>query len=145
MQQETPHALMGRISSTVMSVVFFAQVLGLVLSGVLGQALGVRAVFFLCAALAATLAAAGHFFLSKARRPPPRLPDVDPNRAGHARAAETAVAVRVLGQVLLVVVLGVVELGRRDDLRRDRAVAGLRQLRLERVARRSAARRCASS
>lgn len=55
MQQETPPALMGRISSTVMSVVFFAQVLGLVLSGVLGQALGVRAVFFLCAALAATL------------------------------------------------------------------------------------------
>ena len=64
MQQETPPALMGRISSTVMSVVFFAQVLGLVLSAVLGQMLGVRAVFFLCAALAGALAAAGHFFLA---------------------------------------------------------------------------------
>lgn len=64
MQQETPPALMGRISSTVMSVVFFAQVLGLVLSAVLGQALGVRAVFFLCAGLAAALAAGGHFFLA---------------------------------------------------------------------------------
>lgn len=69
MQQETPPALMGRISSTVMSVVFFAQVLGLVLSGVLGQAIGVRAVFFLCAALAAALAAAGHFFLAAAKPP----------------------------------------------------------------------------
>lgn len=67
MQQETPPALMGRISSTVMSVVFFAQVLGLVLSGVLGQAIGVRAVFFLCAVLAAVLAAAGHFFLAAAK------------------------------------------------------------------------------
>ena len=67
MQQETPPALMGRISSTVMSVVFFAQVLGLVVSGVLGQAIGVRAVFFLCAALAAALAAAGHFFLAAAK------------------------------------------------------------------------------
>ncbi len=67
MQQETPPALMGRISSTVMSVVFFAQVLGLVLSGVLGQVMGVRAVFFLCAGLAAALATAGHFFLASAR------------------------------------------------------------------------------
>ncbi len=67
LQQETPPALMGRISSTVMSVVFFAQVLGLVLSGILGQLIGVRAVFFLCAALAVALAAAGHFFLASAR------------------------------------------------------------------------------
>lgn len=67
LQQETPPELMGRISSTVMSVVFFAQVLGLVLSGVLGQMMGVRAVFFLCAALAAALAAAGHFFLASAK------------------------------------------------------------------------------
>jgi MFS family permease len=72
MQQETPPALMGRISSTVMSVVFFAQVLGLVLSAVLGQALGVRAVFFLCAGLAAALAAAGHFFLASSERSRPR-------------------------------------------------------------------------
>jgi MFS family permease len=68
MQQETPHELMGRISSTVMSVVFFAQVLGLVLSGVLAQLIGVRAVFFGCAALAGALAAAGHLFLAPAAR-----------------------------------------------------------------------------
>ena len=64
MQQETPHALMGRISSAVMSVVFFAQILGLVLSGILAQLMGVRAVFLLCAGIAALLAAAGHLFLA---------------------------------------------------------------------------------
>jgi MFS transporter, DHA3 family, macrolide efflux protein len=64
MQQETPHALMGRISSTVMSVVFFAQLLGLVLSGVFAQLLGVRAVFFLCAMIAWVLTVCGRLLLS---------------------------------------------------------------------------------
>jgi MFS family permease len=68
MQQETPPALMGRISSTVMSVVFFAQILGLVLSGILAQLMGVRAVFLLCAGLAGTLAIAGRLFLASSSR-----------------------------------------------------------------------------
>jgi DHA3 family macrolide efflux protein-like MFS transporter len=34
-QQETPPALMGRVGSTVMSVIFTAQIAGLVLSGIL--------------------------------------------------------------------------------------------------------------
>src|SRR5262249_382485 len=42
LQRETPHALMGRISSTSMSVIFLGQLLGLVLSGVLAQLVGVR-------------------------------------------------------------------------------------------------------
>jgi MFS family permease len=63
LQQETPHALMGRISSTVMSVVFFAQLLGLVLSGVMAQMVGVRAVFFLCAVIAWTLTGCGGWLL----------------------------------------------------------------------------------
>jgi MFS transporter, DHA3 family, macrolide efflux protein len=67
MQQETPPKLMGRISSTVMSVVFFAQLIGLALSGVLAQSVGVRAVFFLCAALAWTLTGAGKLLLSSDR------------------------------------------------------------------------------
>ena len=46
-----------------------------------------------------------------------------PDRAAHARAAEAAVAVRVLREVLLVVVLGVVERARLGDLGRDLAVA----------------------
>src|SRR3954454_19197367 len=57
-------------------------------------------------------------------------------RAGHARAAEAAVAVGHLGEVLLVVVLGVVEVGGVDDLRADVAVAGVAELLLVGVARR---------
>lgn len=67
MQQETPAALMGRISSSTMSVVFMAQLLGLALSGVLAQAVGVRAVFFLCAALAWILTGAGRLLLTTER------------------------------------------------------------------------------
>jgi len=67
LQQETPHALMGRISSSTMSVVFFAQLIGLVLSGVLAETFGVRAVFFLCAALAWILTGAGKLLLGTER------------------------------------------------------------------------------
>jgi MFS family permease len=67
MQKETPHALMGRISSTMMSVVFFAQLIGLALSGVLANTFGVRAVFFLCAVLAWVLTGAGKLLLGTDR------------------------------------------------------------------------------
>jgi DHA3 family macrolide efflux protein-like MFS transporter len=67
LQKETPHALMGRISSTTMSVVFFAQLIGLGLSGALAQALGVRAVFLLCAVLAWILTGAGKLLLGTER------------------------------------------------------------------------------
>jgi MFS family permease len=67
MQRETPPALMGRISSTMMSCVFFAQVTGLVLSGFLAQMFGVRAVFFLCAILAWVLTGAGKLLLNTDR------------------------------------------------------------------------------
>jgi MFS family permease len=67
MQSETPAALMGRISSTTMSVVLFAQLVGLLLSGVLADLLGVRAVFFLCAGVAWILTAAGKLLLRTER------------------------------------------------------------------------------
>ncbi|HYT75402.1 MAG TPA: MFS transporter [Vicinamibacterales bacterium] len=67
LQRETPHELMGRISSSVMSIVFFAQLLGLALSGVLAQVFGVRAVFFLCAILAWVLTGAGRWLLGTDR------------------------------------------------------------------------------
>ena len=63
LQRETPHEMIGRVSSTNISVAFFAQILGLILSGALADALGVRAVFFLCAVLAVALAAAGRAML----------------------------------------------------------------------------------
>jgi MFS family permease len=65
LQQETPHEMMGRVSSSVMSVVFFAQILGLALSGVLAEQIGVRGVFIGCAALAAVLAGGGQWMLRR--------------------------------------------------------------------------------
>src|SRR5579885_2160583 len=51
----------------------------------------------------------------------------DPDRAADAGAAQPAIAVRVLGQVLLVIILGVVEGPGLGDLRGDRAIARRRQ------------------
>src|SRR5215211_271867 len=60
----------------------------------------------------------------------------EPDRARDAGAAQAAVAVRVLGQVLLVVGLGVVERAGGGDLGRDHAVTGRAQRRLVAVPRR---------
>lgn len=62
-QRETPHEMLGRVGSTNASIVFLGQILGLVLSGILAEAIGVRLVFFLCAVLALALAGAGRLFL----------------------------------------------------------------------------------
>jgi MFS family permease len=58
-QRDTPPALMGRVGSTTMSLIFTAQISGLVLSGVLAEAIGVRAVFAVCAVLLVVLMAVG--------------------------------------------------------------------------------------
>jgi MFS family permease len=73
LQRETPHALYGRVSSTVMSVVIFAQLTGLLVSGIASQVLSVRAVFLLSALLSISLAAAGRMLLH-ARQAGPQLP-----------------------------------------------------------------------
>ncbi len=62
-QQETPPALMGRVGSTVMSLIFTAQILGLVLSGQLAGRIGVRHVFAYCAAMLVVLILAGKLFM----------------------------------------------------------------------------------
>jgi MFS family permease len=64
LQRETPHAMLGRVSSTMMSIVFLAQILGLVLSGVLAETIGVRAVFFLCSGLAGALVVGGRMLVA---------------------------------------------------------------------------------
>jgi len=63
LQRETPHAMIGRVSSTNMSLAFLAQVLGLGLSGVLADIFGVRMVFILCAGLAMAMAVGGRALL----------------------------------------------------------------------------------
>jgi predicted MFS family arabinose efflux permease len=62
-QRETPPDMLGRVGSTNASIVFLGQILGLVLSGILAEAIGVRLVFFLCAVLALALVGAGRLFL----------------------------------------------------------------------------------
>ncbi|WP_049789466.1 MFS transporter [Granulicella tundricola] len=62
-QQETPAALMGRVGSTVMSLVFSAQIAGLILSGLLANRIGVRHVFAVCGLLLVVLIIAGKLFM----------------------------------------------------------------------------------
>jgi DHA3 family macrolide efflux protein-like MFS transporter len=59
MQQETPPALLGRVSSTMMSIIITAQVLGLMIAAALTQAAGVALMFVLCAAFLLVLVAIG--------------------------------------------------------------------------------------
>jgi DHA3 family macrolide efflux protein-like MFS transporter len=63
-QSETPLPMIGRVSSGVMSLISVAQILGLILSGVLAAAIGLRPLFFSSAALLAGLALAGYWKLS---------------------------------------------------------------------------------
>ncbi len=62
-QQETPPAMVGRVSSSFMSLVSIAQVLGLVLSGYLAQKLGIRPLFLTSAAVLALLSAVGYLMM----------------------------------------------------------------------------------
>ena len=62
-QQETPHELMGRVGSTVLSAIFTAQIGGLVLSGILAEVTSVRRVFLLCTAMLAVLIVAGKLWM----------------------------------------------------------------------------------
>ncbi len=69
LQQETPPALMGRVGSTVMSLVFTAQISGLVLSGILAASLGVRQVFMACIVFLAILIVAGRLWMEPKGQP----------------------------------------------------------------------------
>ena len=62
-QQATPPELMGRVGSTFMSIIFAAQIAGLILSGLLTQHIGVRQVFALCAGMLIVLAAVGKIWM----------------------------------------------------------------------------------
>jgi DHA3 family macrolide efflux protein-like MFS transporter len=62
-QQETPPPMVGRVSSTFLSLISVSQVFGLLLSGYLAQRLGIRAVFIACAGMLVLISAAGYFVL----------------------------------------------------------------------------------
>jgi MFS transporter, DHA3 family, macrolide efflux protein len=73
-QKETPHDMMGRVSSTWMALFSAAQVLGMVLSGMLADVLGIRGLFLACAAAISLLAAFAWVFL----RPKPATAAIEP-------------------------------------------------------------------
>jgi MFS family permease len=62
-QQETPITMVGRVSSSVMSVLTFSQVVGLMISGSIAQAIGIQNLFLASAAMLAAVAAFGYFRL----------------------------------------------------------------------------------
>jgi MFS transporter, DHA3 family, macrolide efflux protein len=63
MQQETPVELVGRVSSSFMSVLSVSQLVGLIISGSLAGALGVRNLFFMSAAMLVLFAWFGYYRL----------------------------------------------------------------------------------
>ena len=63
MQQETPIELVGRVSSSFMSVLSVSQLLGLIISGSLTQRMGIRNLFFASAAMLVLFALLGYFRL----------------------------------------------------------------------------------
>ena len=62
-QQETPQAMLGRVGSTVMSLIFSAQIAGLLLSGVLANRMSVRGVFGICSGMLVFLLIAGKLWM----------------------------------------------------------------------------------
>ena len=70
-QQETPPQMVGRVSSTFMSMISFAQVLGLLVSGGLAQRLGMQRLFLACSIVLVVIASAGWLFLRSRRQPEP--------------------------------------------------------------------------
>lgn len=66
-QQETPPAMVGRVSSTFISLISIAQILGLLLSGSLAQRLGMRNLFLSCSVVLVILAGGGWVWLRQRR------------------------------------------------------------------------------
>ncbi len=66
MQGQTPMEMMGRVSSSLMAALSWAQLLGLGISGSVAQVVGVRTLFFASAVLLALFACVGFFRLPQA-------------------------------------------------------------------------------
>jgi predicted MFS family arabinose efflux permease len=67
MQGATPMEMLGRVTSSLMSVLALAQVAGLVLSGSIAQEIGIRNSYFATSAILGLIAAAGWRAVEKRR------------------------------------------------------------------------------
>jgi MFS family permease len=59
-QQETPPEMVGRVSSSFMSLISLSQAVGLLFSGYLAHLLGLRPLFVACAVVLAIMAGIGY-------------------------------------------------------------------------------------
>ena len=71
--------MIGRVSSTFMSLISIAQVLGLLLSGYLAQKLGIRPLFIACAGFLAVISTVGYLMMRG--RPVAAVPSSSPAQA----------------------------------------------------------------
>ena len=78
MQGQTPMELIGRVSSTVMSVLSIAQLVGLVFSGSLAQTLGITKLFYASAAMLVLMTVFGYFRLPQQAAIPTPAPQQQP-------------------------------------------------------------------
>ena len=65
MQGQTPIELIGRVSSSLLSVISIAQMIGLVFSGPLAQALGIRNLFYASAIMLLLMTVSGYLRIPK--------------------------------------------------------------------------------
>jgi DHA3 family macrolide efflux protein-like MFS transporter len=65
LQQETPQALLGRVMSSLMSLLAMSQVLAMFVAGPVAQKAGIRNLYFASAAMLAVIAVAGWHWLRK--------------------------------------------------------------------------------
>jgi MFS transporter, DHA3 family, macrolide efflux protein len=70
MQEHTPPKMLGRVSGSMLSVMFSAQVIALLSAGTLATAMGIRNVYFGSALFLLVIAAAGFYWLSRERPEP---------------------------------------------------------------------------
>ncbi|HTQ58390.1 MAG TPA: MFS transporter [Bryobacteraceae bacterium] len=73
LQQETPHALLGRVSSSLMSLLAMSQVFAMFVAGPVAQQLGIRNLYFGSAAMLGVVGAVGYAWLRKPKENDPCL------------------------------------------------------------------------
>jgi MFS family permease len=62
MQEETPHEILGRVSSTSMSLVTVCQLTSFFVAGAIASAIGIRNLYYIVAAMLITIGAGGYFY-----------------------------------------------------------------------------------
>jgi DHA3 family macrolide efflux protein-like MFS transporter len=74
LQQETPHELLGRVTSSLMSLLCMSQVVAMFVAGPVASRLGIRNLYFGSAAMLLAIGAVGLAILRAARVEPARVP-----------------------------------------------------------------------